>query len=81
MYNENELIGLMLSKKTSVMTMPKCLGAHIWLTRCWQIYPPNYSRHHGKNFFYLINIIALWDVFGSHSGLFQEIRWEFSLIS
>ena len=30
--------------------------------------PLKCSRHHGKIFFYLINIILLWDVFGSHFG-------------
>ena len=33
-------IGLKLIEKTSVMTTPKCPGAHIWPTGCWQIYAP-----------------------------------------
>ena len=28
------------NRKTSVITTPKRPGAHIWPTRCWQIYPP-----------------------------------------
>ena len=30
---------------------PKRPGANIWPTRCWQIYPPTYSRYHRKKNF------------------------------
>ena len=38
-YKGSHFIGLMWSKKTSVMTTPKCLG-----TQIWQIYPRSASR-------------------------------------